>query len=144
MNNMNTKRNKKIHYSVFKTMDMGVLTTQTMAAADKDVEWLKVHNTHTTHNSSCIHSHLIVSGWLTDSASLLDSVHSFDDYLCFYMSDWSVHTNIHRYTTKYTTNWFLSLNACSISQFLLDLSVSYSLHIKHVKDTIPLSNLPIH
>lgn len=131
MNNMNTKRNKKIHYSVFKTMDMGVLTTQTMAAADKDVEWLKVHNTHTTHNSSCIHSHLIVSGWLTDSASLLDSVHSFDDYL-FFISPIDQCTQTYRYTTKYTTkyttNWFLSLNACSISQFLLDLSVSYSPH----------------
>lgn len=32
----------KIQYSVFKTMDTGALTTQTMAAADKDVEWVKV------------------------------------------------------------------------------------------------------
>lgn len=32
----------KIRISVFKTMDTGALTTRTMAAVDKDVEWVKV------------------------------------------------------------------------------------------------------
>lgn len=35
---------KKPKYSIFKTMDMKGLTTQTMVAADKDVEWVKVHS----------------------------------------------------------------------------------------------------
>lgn len=39
---MNYKSQNPISNSVFKTMDTGALTTQTMAAADKDVEWVKV------------------------------------------------------------------------------------------------------
>lgn len=53
---VNSKRTIKC--SVFKTMDMVVLTTQTMAAVDKDVEWVKVQ----THNSF-IHSHI---EWMVD------------------------------------------------------------------------------
>lgn len=49
---------KQIKYSVFKTMDMEVLTTQTMAAADKDVEWVKVHT------ELSIHFHFKVDDWL--------------------------------------------------------------------------------
>lgn len=115
MNNMNTKRNKKIHYSVFKTMDMGVLTTQTMAAADKDVEWLKVHNTHTQHTIAVafILIWLSVDDWLILRLFLIRFIHLMITIFLYVRL-----INAHKHTQIYNKiyNKLVSVAKCVLNQ----------------------------
>lgn len=115
----------KIQYSVFKTMDTGVLTTQTMAAADKDVEWVKVQIIAVSFILI-----LLLSGWLTDSVineigfSFLLSIECFFSFHVCFSFKFSPCTN-----NSSNCNLNICVLACSISQSIYLMIVCLLVYI---------------